>query len=254
MKKWWKEGERLILCVDANENIYWGELGWQLTDLDGLGMKEVVGEFTAKQLGATYFQGSEPIDGIWATGNLTVTNACIMPVGFGVGDHQLFVIDFATTTLVGSVLHTIVHPALCRLNTKINGCAQWYKEMLQRNILCHCLLERLVTAAFSSRSKEEVSKKLNKLDQEGEAYMKHVKKKCRWLKSGRIPFSPEASLWIRQWPSLQVPLALACQEDKESGEPETHCPAVPDQHPIPALGGRHQAAPDNMQREVQLFL
>jgi hypothetical protein len=28
--------------------------------------------------------------------------------------------------------------------------------------------------------------------------MKHVEKKCHWLKSGRIPFSPEASLWIRQ--------------------------------------------------------
>ena len=43
MKKWWKDGERLILCLDANENIYRGELGRQLTKLDGLGMKEVVG-------------------------------------------------------------------------------------------------------------------------------------------------------------------------------------------------------------------
>jgi hypothetical protein len=75
MKKWQKEGECLIVCVNTNKNIYWGELGWQLTDLDGLGMKEVVGEFTAKHLGATYFQGSEPIDGIWAAGNLTVANA-----------------------------------------------------------------------------------------------------------------------------------------------------------------------------------
>ncbi len=37
------------------ENIYRGELGRRLTELDGLGMKEVVGEFTARQLGATYF-------------------------------------------------------------------------------------------------------------------------------------------------------------------------------------------------------
>ena len=28
------------------------------------------------------------------------------------------------------------------------------------------------------------------------SYMKHVEKKCCRLKSGRIPFSPEASLWI----------------------------------------------------------
>ena len=37
----------------------------------------------------------------WTTGDITVTNACVMPVGFGVGDHRLLVIDFATTTLVG---------------------------------------------------------------------------------------------------------------------------------------------------------
>jgi hypothetical protein len=41
--------------------------------------------------------------------------------------------------------------------------------------------------------------KLNKLDQEGEQYMKHAEKKCRQIKSGRIPFSPEASLWIFQY-------------------------------------------------------
>jgi hypothetical protein len=130
MKKWRKEGKRLILCIDANRNIYWGELGRQLTDLDGLGMKEVVGEFTAKQLKAMYFQGSEPIDGIWATGNLTVANACAMPVRFGVGDHQLFVIDFATITLVGLGSHAIICPALHHLITKIKGCTQRYNKIL----------------------------------------------------------------------------------------------------------------------------
>jgi hypothetical protein len=63
-------------------------------------MKEVMGDFTVRQLGATYFRGSEPIDRVWATGDITVTNACVMPVGFGVGDHRLLVVDFATMTLV----------------------------------------------------------------------------------------------------------------------------------------------------------
>ncbi len=141
MKKWRKEGKHLILCINANKHIYQGELGQQLTDLDGLGMKTVVGELTAKQLGATYFRGSKPIDGIWATSDLAVANACMMPVRFGVQDHQLFIIDFATTALVGSGLHTIIRPALCRLNTKIKGSSQRYNKILRRNILCHHLLE-----------------------------------------------------------------------------------------------------------------
>jgi hypothetical protein len=51
MKQWRKDGERLILCLDANENIYQGELERRLTKLKGLGMKEAVGEFTARWLG-----------------------------------------------------------------------------------------------------------------------------------------------------------------------------------------------------------
>jgi hypothetical protein len=121
-----------------------------------------------------------------------------MPVGFGVGDHRLFVIDFVTTTLVGSATPTIVRPALRKLNTKIHGCTDRYNNSLCQNILRHQLLERLVTAATSSAPPSDIAQQLNKLDQEGVAYMKHAEKKFRQLKSGRIPFSPKASLWIRQ--------------------------------------------------------
>jgi hypothetical protein len=52
--------------------------------------------------------------------------------------------------------------------------------------------------ASSNEPKEAISKQLNKLDKEGEEYMKHAGRKCRKLKLGRMPFSPEASLWIWQ--------------------------------------------------------
>jgi hypothetical protein len=121
-----------------------------------------------------------------------------MPVGYGVGDHCLFVVDFATTLLAGtSCVQKIIRPALPPLNTRIEGCAQRYNK-LKRNILRHHLLEWMVNAASSNKSKEVISKQLNKLDKEGEEYMKHAEKNCRRLKSGRIPFSPEALLWIQQ--------------------------------------------------------
>jgi hypothetical protein len=56
----------------------------------------------------------------------------------------------------------------------------------------------MVAAASTGAPKDELAQTLNKLDREGGAYMKHTEKKCRRLKSGRIPFSPEASLWIHQ--------------------------------------------------------
>ncbi len=85
---------------------------------------------------------------------------------------------------------------------KIEGCALRYKKFLRKNILRHCLLKQIVQAASSNKTNEKVLALLNKLDKEGEGYMKHARKKCQKLKSGCNPFSPEASLWICQYQML----------------------------------------------------
>jgi len=82
LKLWRKEGDRLIVCMDANEHVYKKSIGKALTCPDGLNMNEVVGKFTGQPLGATYFRGKNPIDAIWATPDIQVTGACVMPVGF----------------------------------------------------------------------------------------------------------------------------------------------------------------------------
>jgi hypothetical protein len=71
LQEWRNAGDRLIVCLDANEHIYHKSIGRALTDISGLGMKEVVGQFTGKQLGATHFRGSKPIDAVWATPDIS---------------------------------------------------------------------------------------------------------------------------------------------------------------------------------------
>jgi hypothetical protein len=56
--QWWKDGDRLIVCLDVNEHIYKQSIGEALTDIKGLAMKEVVGEFTRIPIGSTFFCGS----------------------------------------------------------------------------------------------------------------------------------------------------------------------------------------------------
>ena len=53
---------RLIVCLDSNENIYTEQMGNDLTNAEGLGLKEVVGELTGVKLGAVFFRGKKPID------------------------------------------------------------------------------------------------------------------------------------------------------------------------------------------------
>ena len=91
LKLWRKAGARIVLFIDHNEHIYDGPLGRELADKDGLGLVEAVSACTGEQVGATFYRGTRPIDGLWVSSDLTVANACVMPFGYGVGDHRLFV-------------------------------------------------------------------------------------------------------------------------------------------------------------------
>ena len=87
--------------MDANEDIYKKSLGKSITSRDELNMNEVVWIFTGKNIGATFFRGSEPIDAVRETQNIVVVGVCVMSEGYGVGDHRLFVLDFLTSYLIG---------------------------------------------------------------------------------------------------------------------------------------------------------
>ena len=72
LETWREEGARIVLCADSNENIYDKALGKRPTSTVGLNMKEFVGSFIGQQVGATFFRGSKPMAGIWATSDLVV--------------------------------------------------------------------------------------------------------------------------------------------------------------------------------------
>jgi hypothetical protein len=115
--KWREDGNHLVVCMDANKNIYKKLIGCSLTSPDGLNMCQVVGNFTGHKLGPAFFRGSKPIDGVWATSDILVTHACVMPTGFGVGDHRMFVINVQEDSLVGIAPFRVQQFASRRLNT-----------------------------------------------------------------------------------------------------------------------------------------
>ena len=186
------------MCMDANEDIYKKEIGRLLTNEDGLNMSEVVGDFTGTPVGPTFFRGTKPIDGVWATKDVQVVNACVMPAGFGVGDHRMFVVDFQLQSLVGASPLKVVRVAVRRLNTTIPQVAERYVTMLEDLLITHCLNSRMIRAEASLPTKDSVRREINEIDEESNQYMRRAEKKCRRIKNGRIPFSPEASIWIRR--------------------------------------------------------
>ncbi len=137
-------------------------------------MKEVVGEFTQKPVGTTFFRGSNPIDGVWAMLDIMVCNAAIMPAGYGIRDHRLFVINFASQDIIGDLAPKVVRPASRRLNTKIPRAAEKYAELLEQKIAKHRLIERLGGANSKIRSKRSLTRSLNQLDKKLGQYMRYA--------------------------------------------------------------------------------
>jgi hypothetical protein len=105
----------------------------------------------------------------------------------------------------------IVRPASWRLNSKVPNCINAYNKY----IVLHCLIKKLHKVHVRNWTQEEKERRVCKIDREGKEYMKYTKKVCRKIKCCRIPFSPEASIWIRR---AQV---YSQGENQKQRQPET---------------------------------
>jgi hypothetical protein len=104
IKQWQALGDRIILFMDHNEHVTNGPIGKKLGDKDGLDLREAVVKYTGKSPGATFFCGSKPINGMWVSSDLEISNACVMPFGYRVGNHRALVLDVPLESLMGLTL------------------------------------------------------------------------------------------------------------------------------------------------------
>ena len=141
-------------------------------------------------------QRFQTINTVWVTPDVDVRNACAMPIGYGIGNHRAFIIDFSTPSLVGIDPQTILCPAAWRLNTKIPNCSAAYNQIIEAQVTRHSLLEKLQHKHSSASSPSILQKELDSIDKIISDCMRHAEHHCHGLKSGRTPFSPKASLWI----------------------------------------------------------
>ncbi len=197
IRQWRADGDRIVLFMDHNEHTIDGHLGKALADTDGPDLCKAIKLHTGTSPGATFFRGSRPIDGLWVSKDLDISNACIMPFRFGIGDHRAFILDIPLESLVGANPVKIARPVSRRLNSRLPTCGEAYIESLGRNIVRHCLLERLYDAHTGGYSAEETARRVITINKEGKSYMRHAEKICRKIKCCRILFSPEAAIWIR---------------------------------------------------------
>ena len=184
--------------MDVNEDIYCKSSGRALAMSEYLQIIEAVGNYTGTKIGARFFKGTKPIDGVWVTSGAFIIGACVMPAGYWIVDHRLFVLEFLMSSLIGHDPPKILRAEARRLNTNIPSGELYYINRLEELIKKHKIVQRVVQAHENTTLKASLKIKLDNIYEEQKYYMIHVEKKCRRIKSGLIPFSPYSSKWIRR--------------------------------------------------------
>ena len=162
--QWRKDGDRLVVCLDTNGDRYKKKFVKDLVQTSELDMIEVVGSFTGQKVGPIFFRGKDPVDGVWATPDVAITGACVMPVGYGVGDHRMFVIDFLTYSLIGCNPPQIDRAAARRLNTMIPGAEAKYVHRLETLMERNKTVDKVQRLLHKVQTKAELKMGLDALD------------------------------------------------------------------------------------------
>jgi hypothetical protein len=190
IKQWRAAEDWVILLMDHNKHMINGLLGKALADKERLDLREAIVQHTGASPGATFFRGSKPINRLWISGDLDISNACVMSFGYSIGNHHAFIHDIPIKSLLGVNPVKIVRLAGRQLNSRLPGYSKPYIHSLEANITQHRLLEQLFDVHPRKFSDKEQTRRVIIIDNKGKAYMRRAEKICRKIKCCRIPFSP----------------------------------------------------------------
>ena len=202
LKQWRENGEKLILLMDANENLLSGPIERMLRHPD-LDMEDVIRRRSNMDGPATFIRGQRQIDGAWATKDIEVAAAGFLPFNFGAGDHRAIYVDVPLSSIIGSELHTITRPTARRLICNQEHVYSKYCDLLENYLLQHRVQEKLDFLASKQYLPISVrTAALESIDTVVGEGMRMAEKRCRKLKMGAVPYSPElakAGILIKLW-------------------------------------------------------
>jgi hypothetical protein len=104
-------------------------------------------EFTHKCWGPmefyTHHSGKSPIDGGYKAPEVEIINLAMVTFAESPGDHQLFILDVSTQSLVGVYRYKFYWPMSCRLVTSQETSVKRYNAIIREQFKIHRIEERL---------------------------------------------------------------------------------------------------------------
>ena len=186
-----KMKEQIVVMADFNEHV--------------INLKEVITD-KLKCTPPTTNKGTKTIDRIFTSFNINVINAGYSEFRLFDSDHRALWIDVKESNLLGFKSPDFVTRAVRRLQCGIPSVKKKWKELYTQQLCQHNLFNKqlkLENAIHQNGGKinEEQKQRFEKSNRN----KKHTEKRCRKLKMGKIPYSPEtakAQVTIELWQAV----------------------------------------------------
>jgi hypothetical protein len=194
---WKQTGHDIILLGDFNKNVYSGRITKPLLQPD-LMFSEQCLQRTGIHIPPTFRDGIIPIDAIFATAAIKCVNAYLLPHKGGVGDHRCFILNFMSSSIIGSKFPNIVSCSTRKLHCKSTCLVQTYNLELDMLCKCHKMYQRIysIYSNLDSSSNDNFLHIMNNWDSELIQFKLHSETFCTKFKSCHIKWSPKVSLWL----------------------------------------------------------
>ena len=202
LETWIASGDRVVLFIDANEQIMDGLISRALA---GINMTEITHKFWEPGTKPhTHISGSTAIDGIFLPHDLETSGLVELSFDKSVGNHRTMIIELTTTSTIGRFQGKIVRPASRRLTTKQPQVMEAYNNRLERQYRSHRIQERLQAlleqmSALERRNVDQhTSRKMHAIHDEMDEYKKNAESMCQKITKPILPYSPTTSFWYDQ--------------------------------------------------------
>lgn len=208
--KWIQQGEYILLLIDCNENLSLNlDLQSHLT-AEPLNLVDPIRSKypTDQPLPPTTTKGSYPIDGIFMSPEIAdIVRGGWLELGVGFSDHRILYIDVDMFKFLGKHKNSTAPHKIRRLQCRDPRTIHAFNTCLEKQYKYHNVHNKLtlLDTAITTQPTQEQLAALYRLDNINTQLIIHAEKKCRKLRMGAHPYTPETAklgLTIEFWRAL----------------------------------------------------
>ena len=184
-----EQGHQIVLMADMNVHVSNTNIRQWLQSLD---LYEYITERYRNHI-ATYNNGRHPIDGIFVSHSVQISDGGYLPYGYIHSDHRMIWVDVVVSSVLGFKLPELISPKARRLQVNDPRVLKRWREAYTKYIKDHNLHAKVfcLETEMSQPLSEEQFQCLNAIMKERATAIKYADNKCRKLRVGGVPFSPQ---------------------------------------------------------------